>query len=154
MTLNTSKLINAKTSKEITFHKVSSITDNINIAAFSFASPGSSADNNIVSNLGGFNRLVSFDFELVNDGTDRSGGDTITTIDEQWDYIMDTIVQAPGAGNKVSQITYNVVVQRYSGTKTYTGMLEDIEISPREGDPNKILRGRLTLRIGGNNPFS
>lgn len=164
------KLKNNTSGNEIKFYHGSGVSDTITINSINFAIPGKSVEDNITMNLGGFTKLVTFQFILKDDGTDVSTtGDNIVTLEQQWGFIMDNtvtnnvagtstgIVQNPGSGNSVAEITYTITVYFINSTgsgttKTYTGMLEEIAIEPVEGEPR--LRGRLTLNVAGSNPFS
>jgi len=164
------KLKNNTSGKEIKFYHGSGVSDTISINSVNFAVPGKSVEDNITMNLGGFTKLVTFSFILEADGTDVSTtSDEIVTLEQQWGFVMDNtvtnnsaatvtgIVQNPGSGNSVAEITYTITIYYINSngvgtTKTYTGMLEDIAIEPVEGEPR--LRGRLTLNVAGTNPFS
>lgn len=151
-------------SKSILFHSASGVTENVTINSISFAIPGQTSDQNISLNLGGFTKLTSLNFKLVDNGTDVSEGDNIVTLKEQWDYIMgdetsgeDGLVQdSSGSGNTTNLLyTLRVWFTNKDGSsqyKYYTGTLEDISIEPVEGE--SFLRGRLTLRQAGSNPLA
>lgn len=163
------KLKNNTSGNEIKFYHGSGVSDTITINSINFSVPGQSVENNITMNIGGFTKLITFQFVLKDNGTDIStSGDNIVTLPQQWGFIMDNtitnniggtstgIVQNPGSGNSVAEITYTVTIYykigETGGTKTYTGMLEEIAIEPVEGEPR--LRGRLTLNVAGSNPFA
>lgn len=158
-------------SKGIKFHSAENVTENVTINAISFAIPGQTSKDNISLNLGGFTKLISFNFKLKSRGTDVSchitsgsltnDSDDIVTLKEQWEWIMgsdtiDGIVQdSSGSGNTTGlSYTIRVYFDDEEGTqyKDYSGTLEDISIEPVNGE--SFLRGRLTLKQAGSNPLA
>ena len=154
------KLVDGSVTAGILFYHGENVSESITINSINFSIPGQSVDNNISMNLGGFTKLITFNFILEDRGTDVSdptGDNEIIKLSEQWEYIMgnEGLVQDPGTG-KVSEMQYRVTIGYKDSngsftTRVYTGMLEDIAIEPVEGEPR--LRGRLTLNVSGNNPF-
>ena len=153
--LNEGRIANYKGSSkinELKLYKNSVVSDNITLNSVNLPSPTKSASNNIVSNLGGFSRLITVNFILINDGTDRSTtSDSKITLDEQWDYLMENIIQEAGTGNKQREISYSITYSRFSSTKTIIGIVENISITPNEDSPT-LLNGSITIRQG-TNPF-
>jgi len=147
--------------KSILLYSVTGLSENLTVNNISYSMPGKTAEKgNINMNLGGFTKLLSFNFILKDGGFDVADGDNIITLKQQWDYIMGDglsattgMVQDTGSTNKTTdlQFTIRIYFENSDGTdqfKYYTGALEDISIEPVEGEP--FLRGRMTLKIGDN----
>jgi hypothetical protein len=165
------KLKNLQTDEEIKFYHGYGVTETISINAITFGVPGQRVENNIAMNLGGFNKIITFNFILKSDGSTNvstKSGRSIVTLKEQWNYIMefwanpgtDTIpgiIQNPGIGESTAGIIYALTIYYKDSdgigyAKSYRGMIEDIAIEPADGEP--FLRGRLTLNVAGTNPLS
>jgi hypothetical protein len=88
-------------------------------------------------------REISFDFGLFNDGVDVSNGTesgTITTIQEQIEYLEDTIFRP----NFDDGYTFTCTEHR-SGTQT--GLIADVEIDHEGGSPN-FKTGTINFSVG------
>lgn len=138
--------------KGIKFHFGSTNSDNITFNNISFAQPNASADNNYISNLGGFKRLVSIDFALFNDGTDKStDSSSKVTLTQQISNLMasDGILQGKASGESLSDVTFRLTVYEDGASLTYNGVLEDFTLDKSSSNGN-IVRGSLTLQVGSN----
>jgi len=150
MAVNQFKLVNNSSNKGIKFHYAEGFGDNITISNVSVQNPSQSASNNYARNWGGFKRILSVQFVLANDGTDKStDGSSKVTLTAQHDHVMDTIIQVPGAGDSVSDITYTMTVWMDGAAKTYTGALEDISINGSNANGNQLAGSFNLFEAGG-----
>jgi hypothetical protein len=143
--INQFKLVNNDNSKGIKFHYAKGVKDNITISNVTVQQTGKTASDNYARNWGGFKRIISVDFVLKNDGSDKStAGDSIVTLNQQWDYLMDQVIQ--GNLNGAQNVTYTATIYIEGATKTYTGAIEDITIGENQGDSNS-LAGSFNLYV-------
>lgn len=142
------RLTNDNTSKGIKFHWGGNVTDVISLNSVTIPIPGETSENNVVTNIGGLKRLITFDFRLVNDGTDKStSSDSKITLQDQWDFLMDTVVEGSTAGEQ-HKVSYTIQIYRNGVTKTFTGILQQVQVNPSDGSP--FIEGSLTLEEGSN----
>ena len=146
MVVNEFKIVNNDSVKGLKFHWGEVVADNITINNVTIAAAGQSSTANFATNFGGFRRLITVDFTLFNDGTDKSTDlSSKITLTQQWDHLMDTVVQ--GFSTAQSNVTFTLTTFSDGASRTYNGVLEDINLNgdPRTGG-NKI-EGILTLFI-------
>ena len=104
-----------------------------------------------MANFGGFKRIITVDFALFNDGTDKStSSDSIITLRQQKEFLQETVIQGVGSGDSQADVTYTLTIYEDSTTKTYTGGIEDISIRAEPGTEGTLLRGTLNLLQGTN----
>lgn len=152
MAINEFKLKNLSNSKEISFHWGKSVRDNITVNNISINKPGASADNNFSANFGGFKRLISVDFALYNDGTDKSSdGSSIITLSQQIDFIQETILQGVGGSDSIQDVSFQITVYRDATAKTYTGVIESLDLNADPEQAGTIIFGSLTLQQAAQN---
>jgi hypothetical protein len=154
------KVENDKANMGIKFDWGGNVTDAITSNSVSFSSPGKDSTQNISTNFG-FKRLITFDFRITNNGSDRGyviGGaarPSTTTLKAQWDFLMDEVIEATvddlGAAINVKDSKYKVFLYIAGTPQNFEGMIENITINPSDGSP--FLEGSLTLIVGGVNAF-
>lgn len=144
----------------IKFYHVTMISDDINLNSFSFTNPTGSSSNNINMLLGGFTRIITINFLLKDDGTDKRTNTSIhsprITLNEQWKYITDNVVQNKDASSqdKNYNIYWQLTLPAYNGElMVYNGMIESISLNPFQDKSPILLSGRLSFKIGIN-PWS
>lgn len=144
------KIENLNNSKGMYFYQGDNVNDSVSSLALKFPIPLQESSNNVILNLGGFSRTLSLNFILKERGTSVSTNvsDSVITLKQQWEYLMDDIIQ----GGNQEQVEYRITIYFYSNgsgtTMTYNGMIEDISISPPNG--GQTLDGSLSLTIGTN----
>jgi len=146
--VNVNQIVNTDNSRGLKFHYANTISDSISIANIAVTAPGQTADNNYISNFGGFKRLISVEFVLMNDGSDKST-DTSSkvTLKDQWTHLMDNVIQGNSTGQ--TNVTYTVTAYTADGNQTFTGGIEEISITGASADGLR-LSGTLTLQQGTN----
>ena len=150
MAINQSKITNNSNNKGLKFHWISTVNDNLTVNNVSFSQVGSDASQNYVANLGGFKDLLTADFALYEDGTDKStDGDNIITLKQQRDYLKNTIIQGIGAGDSQGDVLYTLTMFISGTTEDTIGGIDGVQIrfSPQEAN---LLRGSITLIRGTN----
>ena len=81
----------------------------------------------------------------MNDGSDKStDASSKVTLSDQWDHLMDDVIQ--GNSTAQSSVTYTVTLYRDGATKTYTGVIEDINVTG--GQKGTVLTGSFNLTEG------
>lgn len=139
------KIVNNVTSKGLKFFNAFVVSDNVTVNNVSIAQAGGKSTANFARNLGGFRRLLTIDFLLINDGTDQStSGDNKVTISEQNDFLTSAtgVIQADG-GNQFD-VKYTLTVFRDGVVTDIVGSVEDLSIRGSPSEAN-ILRGTLNL---------
>lgn len=150
MVVNQFKLVNNSNNKGIKFHFAEGFNDNITISNVSVQNASSTSGTNYSRNWGGFKRIINVSFVLYNDGTDKStDGSNKITLTQQHDHLMETIVQGTGSGDSVPDITYTATIWMDGAAKTYTGSLEDINISGRKDSANQLSGSFNIFEAGG-----
>ncbi len=141
--VNQFQIVNNDNSTGLKFHFANGVNDNITIYNLSFQLPGASASSNYSRNWGGFKRLITIDFVLTNDGTDKStDGSSKITLSQQQDHLMETVIQGNSTGT--TNVSYTITIYRDGATKTYTGSIEDITINWTNSEANQM-GGTLNL---------
>lgn len=152
MVKNEFKLVNNSNNKGIKFAWANNVVDNVSINNISFNIPGGASADNFIANFGGFKRLITIDFVLQNDGTDKSiDGDNIITLSQQWDYLLDTIIQGKSGSGAYFDVLYSLTIYRDgSPNKSYTGGIDDISLIGNPATSGTLINGSLTLMVGTN----
>jgi hypothetical protein len=110
---------------------------------------GQEAANNFGVNFG-YKRLISVDFVLLNDGTDKSlTSENKITLTEQWRYLMETVVQG-FTTNEQYKTKFELTLYTDSGTWTVSGNLEDISVRGDLSNNSNRIEGRLSLYQSAN----
>lgn len=144
--INQSYLKNKENNKLLKFYNSSRVSDNITINNIFFSLPENTVDSNFGGNFGGFNNLISVDFMLFNDGTDKSGdASSIITLKQQKEYLKNTIIQGKGSGT-YSDVKFELSIWTSDGNDVYTGIMEDITLAQDAGREANVIRGTLTLQ--------
>ena len=114
--------------------------------AFSIAPPGLAASENILLGISGMNADITVRFRIHDDGTDKADGtaeSTVTTIEEQIEYIED-VIHDPGfdAGWELDHLTGNA----FDSDEVF---LEEFSTAVLDRESPKWRDATLTLRRGG-----
>jgi hypothetical protein len=114
--------------------------------AFSIAPPGLAASENILLGLSGMEADITIQFRLHDDGTDKADGtaaSTVTTIEEQIQYIED-VIHDPGfdAAWTLDHLTGNA----FAGDEVF---LEEFTTAVLDRESPKWRDATLSLRRGG-----
>jgi hypothetical protein len=114
--------------------------------AFSIAPPGLAASENILLGLSGMEADITIQFRLHDDGSDKADGtaaSTVTTIEEQIQYIED-VIHDPGfdAAWKLDHLTGNA----FDGDEVF---LEEFTTAVLDRESPKWRDATLSLRRGG-----
>ena len=114
--------------------------------AFSIAPPGLAASENILLGLSGMEADITIRFQIHDDGTDKADGtaaSTVTTIEEQIEYIED-VIHDPGfeAGWELDHLTGNA----FNSDEVF---LEEFSTAVLDRESPKWRDATLTLRRGG-----
>lgn len=147
--VNQSKIENLSNNKGLKFHNAWIVTDNVTVNNISIANPNGDTTKNYSRNWGGFRRLITVNFLLFNDGTDKST-DTASkiTLSSQRNYLTEPsgVIQgkSSASGTNVSDIVYRLTVYEDGITNTYSGSIEDISISSTPDESN-MLRGSINM---------
>jgi|SRR6056297_2584286 len=152
MATNQFKIVNNSNSKGLKFLSATALTDNITINNVSIASAGQQSSQNFSRNYGGFKRLITVNFILNNDGTDKStDASSKVTLSEQQDHLLgdDGVIQGVGVGDTQSDIKYTLTIYRDGATTDLTGNVEDISLN-YGGQESNILQGSLNFYISSN----
>lgn len=138
MVIGQYRLTNNSNSKGIKFHYARGVNQSVTIQNIKIKSPGNPASSNYAANWGGFDRIISVEFVLRNDGTDKStNGSSKVTLSQQEDFLLDEIIQ--GDNGVQSNVSYTLRIYRDGAAKTYTGVVEDISLnSDISGDSTQI----------------
>lgn len=149
MVINQFKIVNNDNSKGLKFHYIESIQDSVTLNNISYTLAGSDSSSNYISNWGGNDRLITANFVLMNDGTDKStDSSSIITLSQQWDYLMDQVVE--GYSTDQSDVTHTLTIYRDGSTTTKTGIIDNINIDGNPSTAGNKITGNLTLKIGTN----
>lgn len=133
-------------SKEFIFSGVNNLSDRHSAPNIKINAPGKNSQDSIALNLSGLQRFISFDFKIVNDGEDKSGGTEsggVRTIDEQYQYLKNTILD--GSTDVQYRITINDLI-------VLTCLIDDLTINPTFSNPNSY-NGSIQV-TDGKNPLS
>lgn len=84
-------ILRNKANKELEFEINPQITFSLSVNTSVLPIPNTEPPQAITINLG-ISRLYRVSIRLVDDGTDRSAGDGIITIDDQWEYLSETVI--------------------------------------------------------------
>ena len=125
------------------FSGVNNISDRHSATNIKINSPGKSSEDSVALNLSGIQRFISFEFKLIDDGTDHSGGENIKTIDEQYNYLKNVIL----SGKTDVQFRINI-----NGLIVTTCLIDDLSLNPTFENPN-YYKGSIQL-TDGKNPLS
>jgi len=148
--VNEYKIVNNSNSSGIKFHFARNSTDSISVQNINIKQPGKSADNNYSRNWGGFDRIISVDFVLANDGSDKStDAASKVTIASQKNYLMENVVQGVGGGDSVSDITYTLTLFEDGASKTYTGTIENISCKWGSDGESNFYTGSISFYQAG-----
>ena len=114
--------------------------------AFSIAPPGLAASENILLGLSGMEADITIRFQIHDDGTDKADGtaaSTVTTIEEQINYIED-VIHDPGfeAGWELDHLTGNA----FNNDEVF---LEEFSTAVLDRESPKWREATLQLRRGG-----
>jgi len=134
---------NFVTTKTFIFSGVDNVSDRHSSPNIKISAPGKSAEDSVAFNLSGLQRFISFDFRLINDGTDKSDGTNTTqvvTIDEQFTYLKDIFLDPS------SDVQYRITINNLI---TQLCMIDDITINLTFNNPN-YYKGSIQLSIGSN----
>jgi len=135
-------------SKEFIFQGVNNITDRHSAPNIKINAPGKKSEDSIALNLSGLQRFLSFYYKLLNDGSsfDVSNGthtSTVITIDEQYDYLKNVIMD--GSTDIQFRLTIGTLV-------IITCLIDDLSLNPTFENPNHY-KGSLQV-TDGKNPLS
>ena len=125
------------------FSGVNNLSDRHSASNIKINAPGKGSSESVALNLSGLQRFVSFDFKLIDDGTDKSNGLNKITIDDQYDYLKNSFF----SGNTDSQ--YRLSVGTLIVIKC---LIDDLTINPTFENPN-YYKGSIQV-VEANNPFS
>jgi len=124
------------TTRRYNFSEVNSVSDRSIQNNIKISSPNQDSNDNTIFNLNGISRIVSFAFNIYNDGTDRSNGthtSTVTTIQEQYDYLKNTFLTGD------TGVEYNLVVEFDSvEIINMVGMINNLTPNILFNTPNRI----------------
>jgi hypothetical protein len=151
MVVNQFKIENLSNGKGLKFHSASRVGDALSIKNVDVAFGGQS-NQNYSRNFGGFSRIISVDFRLNNDGTDKStDASNIITLSQQEDYLMgpNGVMQGKDAGDIISDVKFRLTLYEDGATKTITGGVSEISIDGSSDDANHWL-GSLNIFEGAN----
>ena len=125
------------------FSGVDNFNDRHSSPNITINAPGQGSEETSNFNLGGLQRFISFDFQLINDGTDKADGthtSAVTTIDEQYAYLKDTFLS--GASDIQYQISWGTLV-------VVNCLIDDLPLNPTFNKPN-FYKGSIQLSEGKN----
>ena len=149
--VNSFQIVNNSNSKGIKFHYITSYNDSVVVNNISFLQAGSNAASNFIANFGGFRRIIGVEFVLFDDGTDKStSAESIVTLTQQRDFLMESVLQGTGGGDSQSDVTYTLTIFENGITKTFTGGVEDMSLNASPGTAGNRLFGTLNLSLGTN----
>jgi len=137
--------------KGLKFHSAYVTSDSIQVNNVSLPIAGQDTTKNFSRNFGGFQRLVTVNFILNDDGSDKStDGASIITLSQQRDYLQatDGVIQGVASGENQIDVKYKLTIYENAATKTITGTIEDINIGV-SGSETNLLRGSLNLFESG-----
>ena len=126
-----------------TFSLVNNVVDRDTTANIDISAPGQKAESTTVINLSGLKRFISFDFKLVNDGNDKSNGSNIITVDQQYDYLKNTVLTGK------TDEEYTLVVNTRINV---TGLLIDNSLRQTFENNVSYVEGSIQIQVG-KNPF-
>lgn len=113
--------------------------------AMNISLPGQGYRDAILMGIEGQTADISIEFMIKNDGTDKANGtysSTVTTIDEQMDYIEDVIHDSDFTSTwQLNDNTNN----RYDNEEVF---IENIDIEKYKNHPSKWYSCRIDLIIG------
>lgn len=137
--------------KKFTFDSasVTNMTISTSMNIINFPIPGDDEDSNVVLNVGGKAKLVSFQFKLFDStGTDRADGthtSSIETIKEQINYITDTVIST----DIDEEFTLVVDTDLAENLMTKQGLIDSISMTFDPQNPTYVT-GSVTFKIGAN----
>lgn len=105
------------TIRRYNFTAVNNLTDRNVINALTFQAPNQDEGGASAFNLSGKSRVISFNFEILDDGTDKSNGthtSTVTTIKEQYQYLVSTLM------NPRFDTEFTLVVELEAGVQLFS----------------------------------
>jgi hypothetical protein len=110
--------------------------------AFSIAPPGLSAAENILLGVGGMQADITITASVWDDGSDRSNGSNVVTVEEQTNYLEETM-HAPdfSAGWQLDHLTGNA----FNDDEVF---VENIDLTPISLDSPKWKPVTFRLRRG------
>lgn len=127
------------------------VGDSIQVNNVSLPLAGQDSTKNFSRNFGGFQRLVTVDFVLTNDGTDKSTeGANVISLKEQRDYLMKTggVIQGIATGEQQFDVKYKLTIYEDGTTTEIIGTIEDINIQGNNNESN-IFSGSLNMFEAG-----
>ena len=145
--VNQSKIDNLSTNEGLKFHNAWIGTDNVTVNNISVTNPTGDSSQNYSRNWGGFRRLLTINFLLFDDGSDKSTtAQSKITLSEQRNYLNQPsgIIQKKTGGANISEITYRITIYEDGATNTYFGSIEDVTIASQPNEAN-MLKGSLNL---------
>ena len=137
------------TTRKYIFQEVNNMQDRSIQNNIKFSSPNQGSDESIVFNLNGISRIVSFNFNIVDDGTDKADGthtSTVITLQQQYDYLKQVFV----TGDTGAEYTLTV---EFDGSTLFivSGMINNLTPNLVFNRPNTI---NVTFEFEeGNNPL-
>jgi len=148
--INQSKIENLSSNLGLKFHNAWIVTDNVTINNISIANPTGNSTENYSRNWGGFRRLITVNFLLFNDGTDKSiTSASKITLSDQRNYLNQGtgVIQSKAIASNVADVVYRLTVYEDGITNTYSGSIEDINIASTPDESN-MLRGSINMFEG------
>lgn len=152
MAINEFKIENLSNAKGLKFHSAQSVSDSLSVNNVSLPLAGQDTTKSFIRNFGGFVRIITVNFMLTNDGTDKStDGSNIITLSQQRDYLNASggVIQGVGAGDKQFDVKYRLTLYEDGATKTLIGSVEDLSFNNDVNEAN-IVRGSINFSEGGN----
>jgi len=123
-----------------TFSGVNNVSDSHQSPNVSINGANQGSAQTQLYNVMGLTRDFSFDFQIINDGTDHSNGASKVTIDEQYLYLKDTLL----SGAFATQYTLTI-----GSLLTVKGLIEELSIQITFNNPN-FYRGTIRIKQGAN----
>jgi hypothetical protein len=133
-------ITNNTNSKQFKFRAVHNWKFGKNQPVMSIPFIDTTPENTILFRFFGQQEKVSFSFVLFDDGTDVSNGDSITTVNQQIDYLRNNIF------TDEYDTTWSFSDNRYF-TTAVTVVITDLQIESRAGAPSFAI-GTITLQRG------
>jgi hypothetical protein len=144
-------------------HSFEDVEDSVYANPFSFTMPNSNSTQNINMSLGGFNRTITVRCFLKHDSnpsidkrTNKTVGSPKITLNEQWNYLMDEIVQnrfSPSILDKNFSLEWELTLPQYNGQLyVHTGSIVRCTANPFKFQSPVMLSITIEFLIG-KNPF-
>ncbi len=123
-----------------TFSGVNNVSDSHQSPNVSINGANQGSASTQLYNVMGLTRDFSFDFQIINDGTDHSNGSSKVTIDQQYDYLKNTVLN----GEFATEYTLTI-----GSLITVTGLIEELTINLTFNNPN-FYKGTIRIKEGSN----